>query len=93
MSKFEGWGMTLVESMQQGCVPIVYESFSAVNDIIDDGINGYLVPYKNEKEFSSQTKSLIDDFNKWQLMSENACQKVERFDIQKIADDWVKLLS
>ena len=93
MSKFEGWGMTLVESMQQGCVPIVYESFSAVNDIIDDGINGYLVPYKNEKGFISQTKSLIDDADKWQSMSENARQKVKQFDVQNIADAWVKLLS
>lgn len=93
MSKFEGWPMTLLESMQQECVPIVYESFSAVNDIIDDGINGYLVPYKNEKGFISQTKSLIDDADKWQSMSENARQKVKQFDVQNIADAWVKLLS
>lgn len=93
MSKFEGWPMTLLESMQQGCVPIVYESFSAVNDIIDDGINGYLVPDKDIKSFISQTKSLIDNTNKWQSMSENARQKVKQFDVQKIADDWVNLLS
>lgn len=92
MSKFEGWPMTLIESMQLGCVPIVYESFSAVNDIIDDGINGYLVPYKNTKRFISRTKSLIDDADEWQSKSENARQKVKQFDVQKIADTWVKLL-
>lgn len=93
MSKFEGWGMTLVESMQQGCVPIVYESFSAVNDIIDDEKNGCLVPYKDLNGFISRTKRLIDDSDKWQLMSENARQKVKQFDVQKIADEWMKLLS
>lgn len=44
MSKYEGWGLTLCESMSQGVVPIVLNSFSAAEGIIKDGSNGFLVP-------------------------------------------------
>ena len=39
-SIFEGWPMVLGEAMSQGGVPVVYDSFAAALDIIDDGING-----------------------------------------------------
>ena len=42
-SSYEGWGVTLVECMLNECVPVVFDSFSSLRDIVDDGENGFIV--------------------------------------------------
>ena len=39
-SRSEGWGCTLTEAMQLGCVPVAIETYTAINDIIDNRENG-----------------------------------------------------
>lgn len=36
-SDFEGWGMVLTEAMTFGAVPVAFNSYAAITDIIDDG--------------------------------------------------------
>lgn len=43
-SKFEGFGLVLVESMAAGCIPISYDIKYGPSDIITDGVDGFLVP-------------------------------------------------
>lgn len=38
----EGWGLTITESMQNGVVPIVLNTFKVFKDIIQDNIDGFL---------------------------------------------------
>ena len=38
-SNSEGYPMTLVEAMHYSCIPIVYDNFSSVYDIIDNNKN------------------------------------------------------
>lgn len=47
-SEYEGFGLVLVEGMSFGVVPAVYGSYSAVYDIVYDGVNGIIFPYKKE---------------------------------------------
>lgn len=43
-SAVEGWGLTLTESMQTGVVPIAFDSYPALHDIITDGYDGCIIP-------------------------------------------------
>src|SRR5699024_8985826 len=43
-SRFEGFGLVLVESMAAGCIPISYDINYGPADIITDGVDGFLVP-------------------------------------------------
>jgi len=43
-SRSEGLPLVLVESMAAGCIPIAYDVDYGPADIIDDGVNGFLVP-------------------------------------------------
>lgn len=92
-SKYEGWGMTLVEAMQQRCVPIAYHSFSSLTDIIDDNINGFVIPYNDVASFESTVVSLANDPEKLYKMSQNAQEKVSKFEIDKILNEWQKLFT
>ena len=53
-SDFEGWGMVLTEAMTFGAVPVAFNSYAAITDIIDDGKNGLLVPPFSHKEFAGK---------------------------------------
>lgn len=43
-SKYEGFGLTLVEAMAAGCIPIAYDIEYGPRDIITEGIDGMIVP-------------------------------------------------
>lgn len=91
-SKFEGWGMTLIEAMQQGCVPIVFQTFSSVKDIIEDGVCGYLIQPDNYFSFECKTKLLTHNDTLWNALSENGKKKTLQFSMSKVILDWNKLL-
>lgn len=90
-SSTEGFGMVLVEAQQHGCVPIAYDSFGSVRDIIEDGKNGVLVKPFSPKEYVAKLRQLMDDEQLRQQMASNGVESVKRFDSQKIARQWIEL--
>ena len=87
-SDFEGWGMVLTEAMTFGAVPVAFNSYAAITDIIDDGKTGMLVPPFSHKEFARKLGLLMKDEELRMEMSKNCVQYVKRFDIQNVADEW-----
>ena len=41
----------IVEAMSFGVVPIVLDSYTAVHDILEDGKDGRIVPYRSKEGF------------------------------------------
>lgn len=87
-SDFEGWGMVLTEAMTFGTIPVVFNSFAAVTDIIEDGESGILVPPFSCRQFARKLRMLMSDEGLRAKMSENCVQSVKRFDIQNVVDQW-----
>lgn len=90
-SSLEGFGMTLIESQQNGVVPIVMDSFLSLHDIIESGRNGYITPDKDVHTFAETLKGLMLDERKWKNLSLNAINDCKKFDISTIADRWIQL--
>lgn len=90
-SSYEGWGMVLTEAMQCGAVPVAFDSFASVKDIIEDGKNGLLVKPFCSKDFADKLAYLMSHPDALSKMSENALQSVRKFDIEPIADRWEEL--
>ena len=91
-SIFEGFRMCLTEAMQFGCVPIAFDSFSAVYDIIKPGETGELVKSFDKKEYVGKLIHLIDDETYRKKLSKNAFQYVKRYDIANILPKWIELI-
>ncbi|HBL32365.1 MAG TPA: hypothetical protein DDZ96_00915 [Porphyromonadaceae bacterium] len=60
-SSYEGWGMTITEAQQQGCVPVVMNTFESLSEIITDGVNGFCVEDNNLEQFVNRISQLIND--------------------------------
>lgn len=91
-SDLEGFGMVLTEAMQFGVVPVAYNSFSALGDIINDGQNGFAVTAFNEDEFVERVVQLIENKDLLQRMRDCARVSVEKFSTEKIMPLWIKLI-
>jgi len=73
----EHFGMTTVESMASGCVPIALNT-GGQPEIIQNGINGYLV--KDLKELKEKTLKLIKNPKLRKKMSKSAIKRSKNFD-------------
>ena len=90
-SNYEGWGMALTEGMRYGCIPFTFNNYGAASDIIDDGINGCLIPAYNLKEYASRLSELMSDDDMRSKMSMAAIEKVKIFSVKNVANKWDKL--
>ena len=95
-SNFEGFPLVLTEAMSFGVIPIVYGSFTAVYDIIDDGENGVIISMKDKgfdvNEMSEKCTILMADDKKRNEMALAAVEKSKRYSIDNIYQQWINLL-
>lgn len=87
----EGWGMTIVESMNYGCVPFAYDTYESLHDIIEDNKNGIVVKPFNKEEMAQRIQEVIDNKDNYVAMQQNAIEKVKTFSIEKIVDKWEEI--
>lgn len=92
-SDFEGWPMVVGESMRQGCVPVVYDSFAAASDMIDDGVNGRVVRHFAKRAFVSALKELMDNCQLRHQMARAAHEKSKLYSIDNVKKMWYKLFN
>jgi glycosyltransferase involved in cell wall biosynthesis len=67
----EGLGLSLIEGMCHG-KPLIGTRVGGVPEVIEDGINGFLVPPRDSKALAEKLKILIDDKALRQKMGENS---------------------
>lgn len=96
-SEYEGFGLVVVEAMSFGVVPVVYGSYSAVYDIISDGVDGVILPY-NEKGYDAgfaaeKMGQLMFDVDFRSKLSQTAIKIAKRYSLESIMVSWEKLFS
>lgn len=92
-SSYEGFGIVLVEAMNMKLVPIAFESFSTVRDIIDDNVNGILVTPFDRDLYAKKLSELIRKDDLRYSLSNNAYQKSQQFRMDVIGDKWLTLFA
>ena len=87
-SIYEGFPLVLAEAMSRGCVPIAFDSFCSVHDIITNGNNGILIPPFNIKEYSCSLSNIVNDKELWTEMSCSALNTSKKFYLENIGKQW-----
>jgi glycosyltransferase involved in cell wall biosynthesis len=90
-SSFEGFGLVLVEAMAYEVVPMAFNSYANVSDIIDDGISGILITPFSIEEYAKKLSGLMNDAEKRNEMAKRAKIKSEIFSIENISKKWFEL--
>lgn len=90
-SNYEGFGLTLTESLQYGCIPIAFDTYSSLHDILLNGYNGYIIPKNDEKLYAEKLEYLIINENIRVEMSCNGINSSKKFSIEIIGQKWLDL--
>lgn len=90
-SRYEGFPMTILETVQNACIPIAYDSYSSVHDIIQNGQNGFLIKNNDEQSYANTMLKLMSDEKELQIMAINALESSKRFSISTITSKWLAL--
>lgn len=75
-SLFEGFGLVVVEAMAQG-TPVITTENTCGPDIIEDGVDGYLVPIRSAEAIAGKIDLLAGDPERLMAMKIAARQKAE----------------
>lgn len=92
-SNYEGFGMTLIEAQQHGCIPIVFDNFSVLHDIIQHKYNGYIIPAGDELLYTKTITHLLENQKERDTVAINAYHSSNKFSIMEIGKKWDDLLS
>ena len=82
---------SLIEAMAMK-LPVISTTVTGIPEIVDDGVNGILIPPNNIEALIETIEKLIGDPQLRKHLGENARKKVEeRFDIRKNINNYVHL--
>ena len=94
-SDFEGFPLVLAECMSFGVIPAVYNSYSAVGDIIADGKDGIVIPFHKEGFKADKAAELLsgimEDDGKREVMAQSAIEKSKEYSVERIYEEWEKV--
>lgn len=92
-SRYESFGIALVEAMSQGCVPVAFDVRVGPEAIIDNKKDGFLIPDNDEAAFISALAELMNDDGLCSELSKNASEKAKKFSKENVMDEWLKILN
>lgn len=90
-SAFEGFGLVITEALQSAAVPLAYDTFASLHDIISDGKNGYIIPDGDRKAYADKLQSLMADTETRRRMAEEGLLAIDKFDVENITKQWNQL--
>ncbi len=87
-SRFEGFGMVIVEAMACGLAVVSFDCPWGPSSIIADGEDGILVENGNIDKMAEALAALMDNPEKQRMLSNHAVRNVQRFQMDNIAEQW-----
>ncbi|EJN55624.1 glycosyltransferase [Loigolactobacillus coryniformis] len=91
-STVESFGMNLVEAMSYGVPVVSYDIKYGTKVLVQDDVNGYVVPDKGIKQMAEKVVQLLTDDADWQAKSAAALTKATEFTFDRVISKWATAL-
>ncbi len=91
-SDYEGFCLSLAESMAAGCIPVAYDIKYGPREMIDNGINGFLVEAGNERELSDAVILGLSNKSMALRMAGEARRIQEKLSKDRFMGEWAAVL-
>lgn len=92
-STYEGFPNVVIEAATFGCVPVAFNSFAAIYDIIENGENGFVVPAFDLDAYAEALALLMSDDVLRERLGRAALKIADKFSPEKIGAQWEALLA
>lgn len=92
-SEYEGLPLSILEAQAYGVVPIAFNSYESLKDVIIPYENGVLVEnFGDIDDFTNKLKDLMYSMDYREEISKNALSLANRFSSEKIISKWIEML-
>jgi glycosyltransferase involved in cell wall biosynthesis len=91
-SRFEGFGIVLVEAMSKGLAVVAFDCPRGPGEIIDDGRDGVLVPPEDVGALSRALLAVVGDEERRRALGTAALETARRYDPSTVGKSWVTLI-
>ena len=91
-SRMEGLPMCLLEAKAHGMPCISFDVLTGPRELIEEGVNGYLIEPFACDDMISRIEELITDEEKRKLFASKASIHLEAYQIDKIMEKWNKVI-
>lgn len=92
-SRFEGFGMVLIEAMNYGLPVVSFECPCGPKDIITNGVNGFLAERENPTDLANKICLLIENESLRKSMAIQAKQDSKKYLVDNVMEKWTKLFN
>lgn len=87
-SRYEGFGMVLIEAMSQGCACIACDYKGRQREIIADDTQGIICPIDDENAIADALCKVITDDNYRLMLQKNAIERSKYYELPNIMHRW-----
>ena len=91
-SRYEGWGLVLVEAQAKGLPCVSFDCENGPREIIQDGLNGFLVQPNDTNEFADKLLCLIKNNELRKSFASNSQSQLYKFKTENIINEWDLLI-
>ncbi len=86
----EPWGLVINEAMNQGCPVVATDAVgAAVGGLVDDGVNGFVVPERNSEKLAEAILKIFQNPQLAESMGKSGREKIEKWDYEHQAQGFV----
>ena len=87
-SRYEGFGLVLIEAMTCGLPVIAYDCPIGPKNIIVNNVSGFLIQDDNHKEFEEKLSQILKNQIDLSKIIQNGINTAENYNLAQIADKW-----
>lgn len=87
-SQYEGLPLTIMEAAAAGVPTVSFDCAPGIRDLIDNGVNGIVVPQNQVAGLVTGLRRLMSDDALRQRMGEKAQEASTRFELDAVLDRW-----
>lgn len=91
-SRYEGLPLVLLEAQQYNLPIVSFRCPTGPSEIVEDGVNGFLIDCYDVDQMSEKLLELMKNDDLRQSFSEHAKDNIDKFDKNKILNQWIYLI-
>ena len=92
-SLYEPFGLVIVEAMSCGLPVVAFDCPSGPANIINDGVDGFLIKNRDIDEFAEKLCMLIESPQLRLEIGKSAIQSSKRYSAEQVMPQWISLFN